>query len=214
MASSPARTSPLAKRALWAGLPPVIRTVARVAWRLEVDPGPGLPDAPFVVASNHHSFLDPLLVGSVLREKIRFLGLVDLFGYYRSLDYALEVFDVIPLQRGVVPLGPVRTALSHLEQGGAVGLFPEGTRHWDFDPERALPGAAWLAARAGVPLVPVAVSGTERVLGVDNRLRRGRVIVEVGPPLSAVSGRRAAVDDLTVRWATWVSHALSRKTPN
>jgi 1-acyl-sn-glycerol-3-phosphate acyltransferase len=214
MASSPARISSLAKRALRAGLPPVVRTVARVAWRLEVEAGPGLPDPPYVVASNHHSFLDPLLVGSVLREKIRFLGLVDLFGNYRWLDLALEAFEVIPLRRGVVPLGPVRTALTHLERGGAVGLFPEGTRHWDFDPDRALPGAAWLAARAGVPLVPMAVSGTERVLGVDNRLRRGQVMVEVGPPLSAVSSQRQAVDDLTARWANWVSQALDQTAPD
>lgn len=214
MASSRSGRSILAGRALRAGLPAVVRTVARVAWRLEVRPGPGLPDPPFVVASNHHSFLDPLLVGSVLRERIRFLGLVDLFGNYRWLDLALEVFEVIPLRRGVVPLGPVRTALSHLERGGAVGLFPEGTRHWDFDPGRALPGAAWLAARAGVPLVPMAVSGTERVLGVDNRLRRGRVVVEVGPPLSALSSQREAVDDLNARWARWVSQALSQTTPD
>ena len=214
MASSRSGRSILAGRALRAGLPPVVRTVARVAWRLQVRPGPGLPDPPFVVASNHHSFLDPLLVGSVLRERIRFLGLVDLFGNYRWLDLALEVFEVIPLRRGVVPLGPVRTALSHLERGGTVGLFPEGTRHWDFDPGRALPGAAWLAARAGVPLVPVAVSGTERVLGVDNRLRRGRVVVEVGPPLSALSSQREAVDDLNARWARWVSQALSQTTPD
>ena len=212
MASSRSGHSILARRALRAGLPPVVRTLARVAWRLEVRPGPGLPDPPFVVASNHHSVLDPLLVGSVLRERIRFLGLVDLFGNYRWLDFALEVFEVIPLRRGVVPLGPVRTALTHLERGGAVGLFPEGTRHWDFDPDRALPGAAWLAARAGVPLVPMAVSGTERVLGVDNRLRRGRVVVEVGPPLSAVSSQRQTVDDLTASWANWVSQALSQTT--
>ncbi|HSM43707.1 MAG TPA: hypothetical protein VK969_01680, partial [Acidimicrobiia bacterium] len=76
----------------------------------------------------------------------------------------------------------------------------------------ALPGAAWLAARAGVPLVPMAVSGTDQVLGVDNRLRRGRVVVEVGPPLSAVSSQRQAVDDLTASWANWVSQALSQTT--
>lgn len=214
MADSRSGGSRLAGRAVRTGLPPVVRSVARVAWRLQLDPGPGIPDPPFVVASNHHSFLDPLLVGSVFRERVRFLGLVDLFDNHRWLDFALEVFEVIPLRRGVVPLGPVRAALSHLEQGGTVGLFPEGTRRWVFDPGNVLDGAAWLAARAGVPLVPVAISGTERVLGVDNRLRRGRVAIEVGPPLSAVSTRRQAVDDLTVRWAGWVSGALSQMSPD
>ncbi len=214
MATSRNKPPSLLERAAWNGLPPIIRTVGRVVWKLDVDARWGFPDPPFVVASNHHSFLDPLLVGSVLRARIRFLGLVDLFGNYRWLDHVLEMFDVIPLQRGVVPLGPVRTALTHLEGGGAVGLFPEGTRHWEFDPERALPGAAWLATRTGVPLVPVAISGTERVLGVDNRLRSGRIRVGVGPPLNATGGHRGAVDGLTARWAEWVSQALRQQTPD
>lgn len=214
MTTSRIEPSSFVERVAWAGLPPLIRTLGRVAWRLDVDAKWGFPDPPFVVASNHHSFLDPLLVGSVLGERIRFLGLVDLFGNYRWLDYVLEVFDVIPLQRGVVPLGPVRTALVHLEEGGAVGLFPEGTRHWEFDPQRARHGAAWLATRTGVPLLPVAVSGTARVLGVDNRLRSGRLRVDVGPPLRAVSSHRGAIDDLTAGWGEWVSRALRQRAPN
>jgi 1-acyl-sn-glycerol-3-phosphate acyltransferase len=199
---------PLSERIAWAVLPPTVRGVGRIAWHLDVDVHDGLPEPPFVVASNHFSFLDGLLIGSVLRQKVRFLALVDLFGHYRWLDFALSAFDVVPIKRGVVPLGPVRSALSHLQDGGAVGLFPEGTRHHTFDPRRARPGAAWLAARAGVPLVPVAVAGTNRVLGVDNRLHSGQIRVTIGEPLSAYGTDRRAVDDLMSRWASWVSEGL------
>lgn len=192
----------------WTVVPPLVRGAAKLAWRLEVDVENGFPDPPFVVASNHFSFLDGLLIGAVLRRKIRFLALVDLFGNYRWLDCALTTADVIPLRRGVVPLGPMQVALSHLTAGGAVGLFPEGTRHRDFDPDRARPGAAWLSARVGVPLVPVAVAGTEQVLGVDNRLRRGRIRVNVGPPLHPADTDRTAVDELMSSWGSWVSEAL------
>jgi 1-acyl-sn-glycerol-3-phosphate acyltransferase len=199
---------PLSERIVWAVLPPTIRGVGRVAWRLQLQVPDGLPEPPFVVASNHFSFLDGLLIGAVLRQKVRFLALVDLFGNYRWLDFALNAFDVIPIKRGVVPLSSVRAALSHLNNGGAVGLFPEGTRHHTFDPLLARPGAGWLAARAGVPLVPVAVAGTNRVLGVDNRLRAGRICVTIGRPLSANGTDRNAVDELMTRWAIWVSKTL------
>jgi 1-acyl-sn-glycerol-3-phosphate acyltransferase len=173
-----------------------------------MDVGEGFPAPPFVVAANHHSFLDPLLMGATYRRKIRFLGLVDLFGNHRWLDLALAAFEVIPLKRDTVPLGPVRLALGHLANEGVVGMFPEGTRHHVFDPRRALPGAAWLAMRAGVPLVPIAISGTEQVLGVENRLHMGEIRIRVGPALHGVGTGRSAVDHLTGMWGDWVWAAL------
>jgi 1-acyl-sn-glycerol-3-phosphate acyltransferase len=195
-------------RIAWVTVPRLVRMVGSVAWRLQIDRASPFPDPPFVVAANHHSFLDPLLVGAVYDRPVRFMGLVDLVGNYRWLDFALEAFDMIPVRRGAVPLGPVRTALAHLGGGGVVGLFPEGTRHWSFDPARARPGAAWLAARADVPLVPVAILGTERVLGVDNKLRRGRIRVQVGPAMTAETAQRPGVDDLTRRWGEWIAGAV------
>jgi 1-acyl-sn-glycerol-3-phosphate acyltransferase len=199
---------PLLGKAVWTILPPLVKGLGRLAWRLEVDLGNGFPDPPFVIASNHFSFLDGVLIGAVVRQKVRFLALVDLFGNYRWLDFALTSCDVIPLRREVVPLGPMRSALGHLARGGAVGLFPEGTRHPSFDLERARPGAAWLAAQTGVPLVPVAVMGTDRVLGVDNRLHTGRIRVAVGPALHPGGTDRSEVDHLMAHWGGWVSNQL------
>jgi 1-acyl-sn-glycerol-3-phosphate acyltransferase len=188
---------------------PTIRAGARVAWRLTVDRGGGFPDPPFVVAANHFSFLDPPLVGAVYGKRARFLALVDLYGNHRTLDWALDRFEVITVRRGAVPLGAVRQCLSHLAAGGVVGMFPEGIRVERFGEAGFKPGAAWLAGRAGVPLVAVAVTGTDRVLGVDNKLHRGRVGVVVGPTLHPTGTDRAAVADLTRRWANWVGETLS-----
>lgn len=212
--SSRSRARRWAGRAAWVGLPPLVKGVGRLAWRLDIDQSNGLPDPPFVVAANHHSFLDAVLIGAIFGRKVRFLALIDLFGNHRWLDFALSAMEVIPLHRDLVPVGPMRTALFHLEAGGAVGLFPEGTRHWRFEPDRALPGAAWLSARTGAPLVPVAISGTERILGVDNRLGSGRIRIAIGPAMHAGHTNRAAVDDLTARWGRWVSEALSRRHPS
>jgi 1-acyl-sn-glycerol-3-phosphate acyltransferase len=66
-----------------------------------------------------------------------------------------------------------------------------------------------MAARTGAPLVAVAVTGSDRVLGIDNKFRKGRVRVIVGPTLYPTGTDRAAVDDLTSRWAQWVTALLS-----
>lgn len=198
------------ERLLWGAGPYLVRGIGRVVWRLEIEAEKGFPEPPFVVAANHQSFLDAILIGAAFGTKIRFLALQDLFGHYRWVDRALTTFDAIPLRRGVVPLGPMREALTHLLKGGAVGLFPEGTRHWNFDPGRAKHGAAWLASRAIVPLVPVAIQGTDQVLGVDNRLRSGRVKITVGPSLHG-GGNRPEVEQLTSRWADWLSNTLSQR---
>lgn len=207
--SKTSRNRPLPERVAWRVVPPLVRGAGRAAWRLEIDRGGGFPEPPFVVASNHFSFLDPFLIAGAFDRKIKFLALVDLFGNYAFVDFALKAFDVIPVKRGTVPLGPMRSALDHLSGGGVIGLFPEGTRHYTFDPDRARPGAAWLAVRTGVPLVPIAIAGSDRVLGVDNRLRTGRIQITIGSALHAAGTERPAVDDLTSRWGRWVSHQLN-----
>jgi 1-acyl-sn-glycerol-3-phosphate acyltransferase len=201
----------MSTRVAWGLGPWAVRLAGKLAWRLELDRSVGFPDPPFVLASNHHSFLDPFLLGAAWGRRMRFLGLVDLYGKYRVVDFGLRVFEAIPLERGVVPLGPIRTSLGHLSAGGVLGLFPEGTRHWEFDPGRARPGAAWLATRADVPLVPAAIIGSQQVLGVDNKLRKGRIRVTIGPPLAPEGTSREAIDDLTGRWAAWVSNTLQRR---
>lgn len=198
----------LRSRMVWQLTPPIIRAVARLAWRLRVVHEHPFPDPPFVIASNHHSFLDPFLIGAVYSRPIRFIGLSDLYGHYRVVDFFLDAYQVIPVTRGTVPLAAMRESLRHLQAGGVVGVFPEGTRHDVFDPADALPGAAWLSLRAGVPLVCAAVRGSEVVLGVENQLRRGRIEVVVGPALVGDGRSRMVVHDLTWQWGEWVAKTL------
>lgn len=192
----------------WRVAPKVIHLVALAAWRLRIDDGGGFPDPPFVIAANHHSFLDPPVIGAVYKRRLRFLTLIDLFGNYRWLDLTLRTFEVIEMRRAAVPLGALRQALEHLANGGVVALFPEGTRTWRFGDKPFAPGASWLAVRAKVPVVPIAISGTGRVLGADNKLHRGRIEAFVGPALYADGTARPAVDDLTRRWAGWIESRL------
>lgn len=178
-------------------------------WRLRIE-GEAFPEPPFVIAANHHSFLDPAVVGASYGKRQRFITLVDLFGNYRLLDWTLQTFEVIRIRRNSVPLAAMKEALDHLGRDGVVTVFPEGTRVWQFGEIPPRPGAAWLAARAGVPLVPVLVEGTDRVLGVDNKLHRGRIKVVVGGSLHPRGRGRAEVEELSRRWVDQIASMAER----
>jgi 1-acyl-sn-glycerol-3-phosphate acyltransferase len=189
---------------------PSIKLGARLLWGLRVDKGSGFPEPPFVLAANHYSFLDPPLVGAAAYGKrARFISLIDLYGNHWPLDWALDALDVITVRRGTVPLGTVRACLAHLDEGGVVGVFPEGIRVNSFGEAGFKRGAAWLAVKRQVPLVAVAVIGSDRVLGVDNVWHRGRIRLIVGPTLYPEGTDAAAIDDLLHRWAQWVGQTVT-----
>ncbi|MGD2043266.1 MAG: lysophospholipid acyltransferase family protein [Acidimicrobiia bacterium] len=201
-------TPPRARhRFLWRVTPPTIRGVGRTFFSLRIEREAPLPPPPFVIAANHYSHFDPPIVGASLGLPIRFLALEDLFGANRVLDWLIVGYGAIPTPRQRRPIRAVRTALAALESGQPVGVFPEATRvsHWGTLPPKR--GAAWLAARARVPLVPVAVLGTGQAFGLDNRLRRAPLRVVIG---RALEPEGLDVDNLTGRWAGWMTEQIAR----
>ena len=209
MKASDPRGPSLKSRIWWAISLPAIRIMGRILWRLQIDRGPGFPAPPFVLAANHYSFLDSPLVGAAYGKRSRFIALIDLYGNHKALDWALDAWEAISVRRGTVPLGTVRTCLAHLDEGGVVGLFPEGIRVERFGEMGFKRGAAWLAVKRQVPIVAVAVIGTDGVLGIDNKFHRGRVRLVIGPTLHPNGEDNDAIDDLTRRWAEWVGQTLA-----
>ncbi|HEX6221949.1 MAG TPA: lysophospholipid acyltransferase family protein [Acidimicrobiia bacterium] len=200
-------STPSQSRFLWRVAPPVIRGVGRTLFALRVEKEADLPPPPFIVAANHYSHFDPAVVGAVIGTPVRFLAVESLFGTNKLLDWLIIGFGSIPTPRGRHPVKAVRTALEALDAGDIVGVFPEAMRvsHWGLLPPRR--GAAWLAKRAGVPIVPVTVVGTGRAFNLDNRLRPARVRVVVGRAIPPDSGD---LDGLTERWARWVTSQIAR----
>ncbi len=187
----------------------MIRGVAKLAFSYRVETLAPLPAPPFVVAANHYSHFDPPVIGAALRTTIRYLALDELADASRFLAWVLPTFGTIPLSRSALPIGTLRVALARLSRGEVVGLFPEGTRvaRWgDREPKR---GAAWLACKAGAPLVPVAVIGTDQVLGIDNRLCRGTIRVVIG---RAMDPDGADPTSLTADWFDWVNTHLGDRS--
>ena len=144
-----------------------------------------LPKGAFVAAVNHISSLDPPIAGLALRRPGRFLAVDEIWGVHPALDAVLTVFDSIPVSRSDRnALGALRAALRHLESGRPIVVFPEGRRvaAWGEVPLKT--GAAWLAVRAAVPVVPVAIWGSQHAMPMDGmRIRRAPIRVVVGAPI-------------------------------
>jgi len=138
----------------------------------------------FILASNHVSFLDPHAIGSVTPRCIFFLARRTLF--HKGIRGALlRSWNALPVDLSGKPdIAGIKAILSRLEQGYGVLLFPEGTRSPDGHFQSARAGVGLLAAKAGVPVVPVRVFNAHRLWPKDRRWPRpGQLDVVFGPPL-------------------------------
>ena len=122
---------------------------------------------PALLASNHVSYLDPLTLAWVADRRgrhVRFLAKSELFDK-RGLGTLLRAAHQIPVQRGKVDAADaLHAAVAALERGECIAVFPEGTISQDLEPMAGKSGTARLAHRAGVPIVPVGLWGTHRIL--------------------------------------------------
>lgn len=198
---------PRAGRTTWQPATGVIRLAGKLAFGLEIAYEVDLPSGPLVIASNHFSHFDPPLVASAISRPVRFVALEDLIQQSRILRALLGHWGAIPVSRVGSNVPTVRAALRYLRRGGVVGLFPEGRRVRAWGDEPARRGAAWLAAVAPAQLLPVAVIGTDQVLGLDNRLRPGRVRIIVGRPFPPPKSREG-VELLNQQWVEWEEQRL------
>jgi 1-acyl-sn-glycerol-3-phosphate acyltransferase len=149
-----------------------------------------------LIASNHQSFLDPMLVGMALPGPICYLARRSLF---RTPGFGalLRAVGVHPVRRGAVDAGALKAVLRMLRRGGTVVMFPEGTRSRDGTLGRFKTGAAAIALRCGVPLLPVCVEGAYECWPRTRLLPRpGRVAVAFGKELAPGDG---TADELTRR---------------
>lgn len=134
-----------------------------------------------IIASNHISFWDPPLIGAILPREVHYLAKEELFAN-PVFGAVIRSYNAIPIRRGMVDLSGMARAVDTLRRGGAMMLFPEGTRMRDGKLHPARPGVGMMSVNAGVPVVPCYVSGSNR----PSRwlTRRERVRVSFGAPLS------------------------------
>lgn len=174
----------------------VVPPVAKLIWRPRVTGLENVPrTGPVILASNHLSFADSLVIPIVAPRKVVFLAKSDYFaggGIKGTLQKAwFEGMGLVPVDRddSRAALASLDTALEVLGRGEAFGIYPEGTRSRDGRLYRGRTGVAHLALTAGVPVVPVGLTGTEKLQPIDARLPRiVPVTVAFGTPIE-VAGR-------------------------
>ena len=141
-----------------------------------------IPDGKVILAANHRSFLDPFVIGTCLRRPIYFVAKKELF-HNRLVGWFLNCLGAFPVRRGESDEESVATALALLERGEAVVIFPEGTRHRGGPLHEPKRGVGRLALESGAPVVPIAITGTERARR-GWRIRPVRVDIRCGSPLT------------------------------
>jgi 1-acyl-sn-glycerol-3-phosphate acyltransferase len=140
-------------------------------------------DGPFLLAPNHFSNLDHFFCGAYIRRKIRFMAKSQLFFKNPVLHYIFKYGGVFPVRRGHKDEEAFITANAILDRGGCVLMYAEGGRSRTGQLGEVKPGLGRLALESGVPVVPVAIHGSQHVRGWK-RFQFPKVTVQYGEPLS------------------------------
>lgn len=153
----------------------ICRIILALLRRWEVQGAENLPPTGgAVVIANHISYWDPVVVGCALNRQVYFMAKAELFEI-PLLGPLITRLGAFPVRRNGADPASVRRSLELLKSGRVIGIFPEGTRSHSGEILEPHLGAAMLALKVGVPIVPVAVNGTKGVAG--------KVRVSIGKPL-------------------------------
>lgn len=137
---------------------------------------------PVIIAANHRSFLDPFMIGTMVRRPIFYMAKRELFEYHPLLAWVLGALGAFPVDRGAGDADSIETAKTILARGDVVLVFPEGTRIRPGALGKPKRGVGRLALESGAPVVPVAIIGTEAVRN-GWRLRPRKVRIRAGRAL-------------------------------
>ena len=138
---------------------------------------------PVLIVANHLNLADPPLLGFSLGRKAIFMAKEELFRS-RFSSYFIRNFGAFPVHRGKPDKKAIRQAERVLAEGLALVMFPEGARSRNAQLQPAFSGSAVIALRNRVPIIPVGITGTEKIKGVGWLLRRPQITVNIGRPFS------------------------------
>ena len=171
-------------------------------------------DGPLIIVANHASNFDPPLLSNCMRRPVSYMAKESLFEV-PVLAPAIRAYGAYPVKRGSADRSAIRAALKQLENGWAVGIFLQGVRTPDGRISSPKLGAAMIAAKAQVPLLPVSLWGTEKILTKGSALPKpSPVTVRIGDAIAppASSKDKAALKEVTQHCTDEIHalHALGR----
>src|SRR3954449_3387773 len=162
----------------------ILTPIAKVWYRFKVTGAEYVPgEGPAIIAPNHKSFYDSFFIGLATRRHLHFMAKTELFeGWYARLLSGLGAF---PVRRGTADPDALETAKLHLEAGRVLAMFPEGTRFREPDALKApRRGVGRLAIETGAPIVPCAITGTEKLFVGGWFPKPVKVQVAFAPPVT------------------------------
>ena len=198
----------LASRSFYQVLRVLVLGICRTYCRMTVTGRENIPKTgAFVLAPVHRSYIDTPFASACTRRRLRFMG-KDTLWKRQPFNWMLSALGGFPVTRGAADREAVTRAIQVLQSGEPLVLFPEGERKSGKTVHPLMDGAAYVACKAGVPIIPVGIGGSERVMGKgDKFIYPRKVVVIIGKPLmppTAVHGRmpRAAVKEISAELHT------------
>lgn len=171
------------------------RVVLFLFTRWEVRGRANVPKGPLLIVANHLSLADPPIIGVSVNRKAMFLAKEELFRS-KFTGYVVRNYGAFPVRRGRMNKEVMRRSAQLLAQDIALIMFPEGRRSRSAQLESAFSGAALIAAHNGAPILPIGITGTEKIKGLTWWLRRPKITVNIGCPFSLplVNGKLTQVE--------------------
>ena len=147
----------------------------KLFFRVKIVGEENLSGGTYVICPNHKSLNDPPLMGVCIKTPVKFMAKEELFKN-KFFGTAMRALGAFPVKRGKSDLAALKTAISTLKGGDNLVVFPEGTRSPKDHLDEGKSGAALIAAKAGVDIVPVGIRGRYRIFS--------KVTVNIGKPIS------------------------------
>jgi 1-acyl-sn-glycerol-3-phosphate acyltransferase len=168
-----------------------------------------------LIVSNHLHIADPPLLGACLRNRrIIFMAKSELFRKAPG-NWAIKLFGAFPVRREEADLRALRTAQQLLQRGEAVVILPEGHRNrHGVALQKPFPGAALVALRAGVPVLPVGITGTQQIRGLGTLLTHPRITVTIGEPFLLPPAGRINAEAVNAATDTIMRHIAALLPPD
>jgi 1-acyl-sn-glycerol-3-phosphate acyltransferase len=145
----------------------VVRAIAwlllKIFWQMEVIGTENVPEkGGVIIASNHVSYLDPVVLGASTKRKINFIAKKEVFNNIFS-TIILKNLIAFPVDRKNIDMPAFKKTMSILKEGRMLGIFPEGTRSLNGELQELKLGVIKIAMKAGVPIIPVGIVGTHKI---------------------------------------------------
>jgi 1-acyl-sn-glycerol-3-phosphate acyltransferase len=160
----------------------LIRVLLFLLTRWEVRGAENVPaEGPLLVVANHLSLADPPVLGASIGREVVFMAKEELFRN-AFIRFFMKNFGAFPVNRSRLTRAAMENATQYLERGLVIAMFPEGKRSKRRCLGEAYPGSAMIAWRCQAPILPVGISGTERIHGLRWLPSRPKVVVNIGKP--------------------------------